>query len=86
MLPVDAREDLIKRLRRIEGQTQGIQRMLADGRDCPEVLYQLASVRSATRSVAMELMKHHLASSLHELAGPESERAISDMLSLILRA
>jgi DNA-binding FrmR family transcriptional regulator len=85
MLSVKARDDLIRRLRKIEGQTQGIQRMLADGRDCQEVLNQLASVRSATRSVSLELMRHHIVNSLRNLGEPETDRAISEMLSLIMR-
>ena len=71
---------------RIEGQTQGIQRMLAEGRECAEVLNQLASVRFATKSVSLELMRHHLVASLHDLEEPETNQAVDEMLSLIMRA
>lgn len=43
----EAKTDLYKRLRRIEGQTRGLQKMLDDDRDCREVLQQLKAVRSA---------------------------------------
>ncbi|MHB0856463.1 MAG: metal-sensitive transcriptional regulator [Anaerolineae bacterium] len=85
MLPIEAREDLIRRLRKIEGQTQGIQRMLADGRDCREVLNQLASVRAATHSVSMVLMKHYALSSLQSPESCDSEKAVSDVISMLLR-
>ena len=85
MLPAGARGDLIRRLRKIEGQTQGIQRMLNEGRDCGEVINQLASVRAATRRVSVELMKHHLASCLSDGQLGDSEQAIDDVLRLIVR-
>ena len=44
---VEAKTDLYKRLRRIEGQARGLQKMLDDDRDCREVLQQLKAVRSA---------------------------------------
>ena len=86
MLSSEARDDLIKRLRKIEGQTQGIQRMLAQGRECGEVLNQLASVRSATKSVSLELMRHHMVASLRNLEEPETDKAVDEMLSLLMRA
>jgi DNA-binding FrmR family transcriptional regulator len=84
MLLPETREELIRRLRRIEGQTQGIQRMLQEGRDCREVLDQLASVRAATRMVGIELMKSYLATCLSD---PEcgNASAVDDMIGVLLR-
>jgi DNA-binding FrmR family transcriptional regulator len=48
------------RLRRIEGQVQGLQRMLEGGRDCEEVLTQIMAVRSSLDQVGLLLMEHHL--------------------------
>jgi DNA-binding FrmR family transcriptional regulator len=45
--------DLRKRLRRIEGQVRGVQQMLADGRDCKEVVEQLAAAKKAFDSASM---------------------------------
>ena len=42
-----AKEDLYRRLRRIEGQTRGLQKMLDDDRDCREILQQLRAAQSA---------------------------------------
>lgn len=57
-------EDLSKgtltRLRRIEGQVQGIQRMLEGGRECEEVLTQIMAVRSSLDQVGVLLMEHHI--------------------------
>ncbi len=50
----------IKRLRRIEGQVRGLQRMVADERYCADILTQLSSVHEALRAVGRELMRNHL--------------------------
>ena len=84
-LPAEAREDLIRRLRKIEGQTQGIQRMLADGRDCREVLNQLASVRAATHRVSLELMKYYVRSCLQDPDCVDSEQSVNDLIDMLLR-
>ena len=47
----DGKDDLQKRLRRIEGQVRGVQGMVADDRWCPDVLQQIAAIQAAlTRS------------------------------------
>jgi CsoR family transcriptional regulator, copper-sensing transcriptional repressor len=48
------------RLRRIEGQVQGLQRMLEGGRECEEVLTQIMAVRSSLDQVGLLLMERHL--------------------------
>lgn len=86
MLTPEARQDLISRLRKIEGQTQGIQRMLADERDCREVLNQLASVQAATRRVSVELMRHYVLSRLHEPPTADPDETVDDVIQFMLRA
>lgn len=48
------------RLRRIEGQIRGLQKMVEDDRYCADVIVQIASVQEALRGVARNLMKNHL--------------------------
>ena len=86
MLTADARQDLIQRLRKIEGQAQGIQRMLTDDRDCREVLNQLASVRAATRRVSLELMRYYMMSRLDDSGRLDSEEAVDDMIKFLMHA
>jgi CsoR family transcriptional regulator, copper-sensing transcriptional repressor len=50
----------LKRLKRIEGQVRGIQKMVDDERYCADVLTQISSVHEALRAVARELMRNHL--------------------------
>lgn len=46
-LPQDTVDDLIRRLRRVEGQVRGLQQMLADGRDCREIVIQISAANKA---------------------------------------
>jgi len=50
----------LKRLRRIEGQIRGLQRMVDEEYYCADVLVQISSVQEALRSVGRELMRNHL--------------------------
>jgi CsoR family transcriptional regulator, copper-sensing transcriptional repressor len=50
----------LKRLRRIEGQIRGLQRMVEEDRYCADIIVQVASVQEALRGVARNLMKNHL--------------------------
>jgi DNA-binding FrmR family transcriptional regulator len=53
-------KSVVTRLRRIEGQVQGLQRMLEGGRECEELLTQVMAVRSSIDQVGILLMEHHL--------------------------
>ena len=50
----------LKRLRRIEGQIRGLQRMVNEEHYCADVLVQISSVQEALRGVGRELMRNHL--------------------------
>ncbi len=50
----------LARLRRIEGQVRGVQRMVDEDRCCADVLTQLSSVQEALRAVGREVLRHHL--------------------------
>jgi len=55
-LPEDTIEDLLRRLRRIEGQVRGIQTMLTDARECAEVVTQIAAASKALEQVGFKLV------------------------------
>jgi DNA-binding FrmR family transcriptional regulator len=50
----------LRRLRRLEGQIRGLQRMVEEDRYCTDILTQVSSVQEALRSVARALMRNHL--------------------------
>ena len=57
---VDDKENLMKRLRRAEGQVRGIQRMVEEDKYCIDVLTQVSAVTKALESVALALLDDHL--------------------------
>lgn len=72
----------LTRLRRIEGQVRGLQKMVEEDRYCADVLTQISSVHEALRSVARELMRNHLkhCAATAIRAGDESAEAMYDEL------
>jgi CsoR family transcriptional regulator, copper-sensing transcriptional repressor len=56
----DTKDDLRKRLRRIEGQVRGLQRMVDEDVYCIDVLTQVSAATRALQSVAVELLDEHL--------------------------
>jgi DNA-binding FrmR family transcriptional regulator len=58
--PSESLKGVVTRLRRIEGQVQGLQRMLESGRECEEVLTQIMAVRSSLDQVGLLLMERHI--------------------------
>ena len=51
----------LNRIRRIKGQLDGIERMIIDGRYCPDILTQTSAVASALRGLERRLLERHLA-------------------------
>src|SRR3569623_963155 len=56
----DIKDRNLKRLRRIEGQVRGLQKMVEEDRYCDDIMTQISSVHEALRSVGRELMRNHL--------------------------
>ena len=56
----EKREDVLQRLKRIEGQVRGLQRMIDEGRYCGDILHQITSVQRALRSVGEVITRNHL--------------------------
>lgn len=56
----ESQRKIINRLSRIEGHVRGIKTMINEGRDCPEVLIQIAAIRGALDRVARLILDEHL--------------------------
>ena len=56
----DGKARNIRRLRRVEGQVRGIEKMVAEDRYCADIMVQISSVHEALRAVGRELMRNHL--------------------------
>ena len=66
----DSKDDYLKRLRRIEGQVRGLQRMVDEDKYCIDILTQVAAVTKALQAVAIGLLGDHLG---HCVAGAIAE-------------
>ena len=79
----------LKRLRRIEGQVRGLQKMVEDDRYCADILVQISSVQEALRAVGRALMGNHLrhcaTQALRKGSKAESEAMYEELMSLIFR-
>jgi CsoR family transcriptional regulator, copper-sensing transcriptional repressor len=77
-----------RRLRRIEGQVRGLQRMVEEDRYCVNVLEQVTAVTRALQSVSLELLDDHLAHCVVEAAeagGEEARTKITEVSTAIAR-
>jgi DNA-binding FrmR family transcriptional regulator len=83
----ERREKTMLRLRRIEGQVRGIQRMLEDRRECEEVLTQLMAVRSSIDQVGVLLFESHIEDCLFQdlAADPAKLRELKEALKIWTR-
>jgi len=79
--------DEILRLKRIEGQVRGVQKMIEDGRYCLEILTVLASVSAALDRVEESILNRHLRTCVHDslVHGPQAdrERKIGEIIDLL---
>ncbi len=82
--PVAPNDEVLKRLRRIEGQVRGVARMVEDGRDCREVLQQLTAIRSATNQVSRLLARSYACQCLTDSAESDDPEALMDDLLNVL--
>ena len=84
----EAKERNIKRLRRIEGQVRGLQKMVEEQRYCADIMTQIASVHEALRSVGRELMRNHLkhcATSAIKASPADAETMYDELVDLMYR-
>jgi DNA-binding FrmR family transcriptional regulator len=69
------KDDYLKRLRRIEGQVRGIQRMVDEDTYCIDVLTQVAAVTKALQAVSLGLLEDHVAHCVVDAARTSDEEA-----------
>lgn len=78
----------LSRLRRIEGQVRGLQRMVAEDAYCIDVLTQVSAVTRALQSVALGLLDEHLGHCVAqavEQGGPEAEAKVKEASAAVAR-
>jgi DNA-binding FrmR family transcriptional regulator len=82
------KEDYLRRLRRIEGQARGLQKMVEDEKYCIDILTQVSAMTSALQAVALGLLNDHLTHCVVEAArvgGPEADAKVKEAADAIAR-
>ena len=88
----DKKADYLKRLRRIEGQARGLQRMVEEDQYCIDILTQVSAMTKALQSVSLGLLDDHLSHCVVDAAragGAESDakiREASDAIARLVRS
>ena len=85
---ISRKDDYLKRLRRIEGQARGLQRMVEDEKYCIDILTQVSAMTSALQSVALGLLEEHMSHCVVAAAqagGPEAEEKVREASAAIAR-
>jgi CsoR family transcriptional regulator, copper-sensing transcriptional repressor len=80
------KEALVTRLRRIEGQVRGLQRMVDEGQYCIDILTQMNSVISALRAVGMGLLDDHVRHCVREsIEQGEGDEKVEELMNAFAR-
>ena len=82
----DRRAAHILRLRRIEGQAKGLQRMVDEGQPCLDILTQLSAITHALTALGLELLDDHVRGGLGTLAqGADPEELADELMASVSR-
>ncbi|QRG06581.1 metal-sensitive transcriptional regulator [Xanthobacter dioxanivorans] len=84
------KEQVLKRLSRIEGQVRGLSRMVEEDRYCIDVITQLSAARAALRRVEEEVLRDHVAHCVeHAISSGDAEdqrRKVAELMDVIVRS
>ena len=84
----DTKDDLLKRLRRVEGQVRGLHRMVEEDAYCIDVLTQVSAATKALQSVAVALLEEHLRHCVADAVaqgGDDADRLVTEASQAIER-
>ena len=77
----ETKEDILKRLRRIEGQVKGIQRMIEEEKDCADILTQVAAVRAAVGKVGSIILENYSMKCIEKaVSGEDKKQAVNELV------
>ena len=82
------RDDYLKRMKRIEGQVRGIERMISEEQYCIDILTQVSAVTKALQAVSLGLLDEHMAHCVTDAVrsgGPDAEEKLREASAAIAR-
>jgi len=85
-MAIDTQANVLSRLKKIEGQIRGLQRMIEEQKDCGEIVNQLAAARQALDKVGFLVLTHRLEECVQKRIdkGADAESAMSEAMKLFL--
>lgn len=81
---VTKHEDQLIRLRKIEGQVRGIQKMIKADRYCIDILMQIKSVKNALIKVEENILKRHIETCIYDAVKSDSEKEIETKMNELM--
>ena len=83
---MDSDKSLLNRMKRIEGQVKGIERMIDDGEFCGDILIQISAVRSALNKVGGVVLENYAKNCIHgRIESLDQEVALDELLNIIIK-
>src|SRR5699024_1382793 len=80
----EEKQSVINRLKRVEGQVRGIQRMVEEDRYCVDILVQISAINAALKKVGFSITERHMKHCInHAIKGGEGEQAIEELLEVM---
>ncbi len=79
-------DNILSRLRRIEGQVRGLQRMVSEGSYCVDLLTQISSVSRAMEKVALIILRNHIDGCVREsISADNTDDSIRELIDVVER-
>lgn len=79
------KDNYLRRLKRVEGQVRGLERMIEEDKYCIDVLTQISAVTAALRSISLGLLDEHVRHCVADAEGEEADDKIAEAISAIER-
>lgn len=79
------KDEILTRLRRVEGQIRGIQRMIEENRECEAVVTQVMAARAALDRASLYIMSHHIEHCLMDAGSPADRAQLDRIISFFLK-
>jgi len=83
----DSKEDLLGRMRKIEGQARGVTRMIEEDRYCVDIVQQLTALASAAEEVSLRILEAHIKGCVSDaIREHRGEEAVNELMATIRKA
>jgi DNA-binding FrmR family transcriptional regulator len=81
----ESKEDIIRRLKKIEGQVKGLQRMVENDKYCADVLVQVAAVRAAIHKVGTIVFENYSRVCLRNAVENSNDKAVAELIGILAK-